>query len=200
MNTYSNISTNLLHKASSLVAISPAHTAECACIGTTSSNITFTSTVWVALGAIFAAILTLFLTRQIKISEFRQAWINDLRDDIAEYISKADEWVDIYLEYKTESQVKIPAPVKKMDKIKYQSFRILRRIELRFKPDDEEGNLFIINLLDLLDPKKFPSPKDDSDNNLKNIWKSLADDAVFKARHILKKEWEVTKAPFSHRQ
>ncbi|AYP22404.1 hypothetical protein [Pantoea agglomerans] len=58
-----------------------------------------TATLWVALGVIGAALIT----RGLKISEFRQLWIDERRNDISEYISKAHEWIDIYLAFNKET-------------------------------------------------------------------------------------------------
>ena len=39
-----------------------------------------------------AAIGSAWISRQIKIAEFRQAWINELRKDIADYTGVAYRW------------------------------------------------------------------------------------------------------------
>lgn len=39
--------------------------------------------------AAFVALITIVVTKEQKVSEFRQAWINSLRDDVAEAISAA---------------------------------------------------------------------------------------------------------------
>lgn len=46
----------------------------------------WSSVLWTAAAAIIAAIVAALLARSLKISEFRQAWINSLRDDAAELI------------------------------------------------------------------------------------------------------------------
>jgi len=159
-----------------------------------SSTTGWPATIWVAFGAIIAAIVTVLISKQIKISEFRQAWINDLRKDIAECISKADEWIDIWVVHNSNlSNDEKAVSAIKLDEIKYGSFEILRRIELRFKPDDEQGNLLINNLYSLFDPSKLSSPINE---NPKVVWTQLAHDTVLHARYILKEEWEVTKNPF----
>lgn len=146
-----------------------------------------TATLWIALGAILAA----FIARGVKISEFRQAWIDGIRADISEFISKAHEWVDLYLAFSAETdQAKKAEMAPKLDRIKYDSFHVLRRIELRFKPDDSEANALLSDLRNLLDPGKLkPSAQYVS-------WRDLADIAVLNARVLLKEEWEATKNPF----
>ncbi|MBD7923738.1 hypothetical protein [Xanthomonas bonasiae] len=150
-----------------------------------------TPTIWIALGAVGAALVAALIARSVKISEFRQAWIDGLRADISEFISKSHEWIDLYLTFNAESnsEEKITlAPA--LDRIKYDAFHVLRRIELRFKPDDLEANSLLLALRDLLDPAKL-SPDSQYPN-----WRRLADDTTLKARHLLKEEWEVTKNPF----
>ncbi|MCF7971917.1 MAG: hypothetical protein K9L22_12230 [Methylococcaceae bacterium] len=143
---------------------------------------------WIALGAIAAA----FIARGVKISEFRQAWIDGLRSDISEYISKAHEWVDLYLVFNSEgTQEKKAEIAPKLDGIKYDALHILSRINLRFKPDDENANILLGKLLGLLDPEKLVQ------KNEYSSWRKLSDEAVMGARTLLKEEWEVTKNPLS---
>jgi len=182
----------VLQKAAIYASTTTAHAGQT--IAPTGSNVGWTTSLWIGSGAVLAALVTMFLNRQIKISEFRQAWINDLRADISEYVSKADEWVDSYLDANCETDQEKKAPlIKSMDQTKYYTFRILRRIEMRFKPDDKDGNELLADLLNLLDPSKLP------DHSAKAEWKAMADGVVLKARQILKKEWEVTKNPYSER-
>lgn len=182
MPAFTNLTTCINHQAATIIA-----SASTPAINTTGGGFGWSTTLWVAFGAIIAAVIT----RQIKISEFRQAWINGLREDIAEFMSKADEWVDLYLDFNHEfDQAKKANIAKRLDKIKYGSYKIFRRIELRFKPDDKEANNLLANLITLLDPSKLP------ETGAKAKWHSMAEDVVVQARHILKKEWEVTKHPY----
>jgi len=54
-----------------------------------------------AFAAVSAAAIAAWVSRAIKISEFRQAWINDLRKDIADYIGAAERWFRKYDELNT---------------------------------------------------------------------------------------------------
>lgn len=137
------------------------------------------------------AILVAFMTRALKISEFRQAWINGLRDEISEYMSKADEWIEMWLDFNGESDQQVKAEMDpKLNGVKYDAFRMLRKIEMRFKPDDQKANALLLSLLNLLDPAKLTSQSPYSG------WRRQADDSVLQARHLLKEEWESTKNPF----
>jgi len=145
-----------------------------------------TATLWIALSAIAAALIA----RGVKISEFRQSWIDGLRADISEYVSKAHEWIEFYLEFNEELEQKKKAEMaKELNRIKYDSFHVLRRIELRFKPDDDNANTLLGELRDLLNPGKLPPENSHSE------WTRLADGAVANARSLLKEEWETTKNP-----
>jgi hypothetical protein len=151
------------------------------------SSAVLTTTLWVAGGVVAAALIA----REVKISEFRQIWINELRADIAAYISKADKWMDFYISFNAEQdQGKKRVMADGLDKIKYGCFQVLRRIEMRFKPDDARGNALIQSLRDLLDPAKSSVLLVS-----KSEWGGLADSATAQARSLLKEEWEVTKNP-----
>ena len=147
-----------------------------------------TATIWIAIGAIAAALIT----REIKISEFRQAWINELREDISAYVCKAHQWIDLYLLKNQESnQENKSNTVADLDRLKYDALHIHSRICLRFKPDDTVANNLLSNLLNLLDPSKTGL-----DSNAYSNWRDLSNKVVLEARVLLKEEWEATKNPF----
>jgi hypothetical protein len=149
------------------------------------------TTIWIAVGAVGAALVAALIARSVKISEFRQAWIDGLRADISEFISKSEEWIDSYLDFNVENNSDKKAMLAPgLNRIKYDAFHVLRRIELRFKPNDSEANSLLLALKDLLNPAKL------SPGSQYTRWRQLADDTTLKARHLLKKEWEVTKNPF----
>jgi hypothetical protein len=136
------------------------------------------------------AILVAFMTRALKISEFRQAWINGLRDEISEYTSKADEWIEMYIDFNSEPDQEVKAEVHpKLNSVKYDAFRMLRKIEMRFKPEDLKANVLLSSLHNLLDPAKL------SGSSRYSSWRTQADEAILQARYLLKEEWEATKNP-----
>lgn len=145
-----------------------------------------TTTLWIAIGVISAA----FIARGIKISEFRQAWIDGLRSDISEYIRKSHEWIDLYLDFNSVKKQKVKAEkAPELDRLKYDALHVHSRICLRFKPDDGDANILLTELLDLLDPSKL------TPNNQYPSWRVLSDKSVLRARVLLKEEWETTKNP-----
>ncbi|WP_261641226.1 hypothetical protein [Erwinia mallotivora] len=136
---------------------------------------------------IAVAFFVAIMARQLKISEFRQIWINEIRKEISEYITKADEWSETYLDYNLESaQEKKAQGYLKLNTLKYEAFRLYRSIEIRFKLDDDEANELLSTLINLLDPK-FSE---------RSAWREEADKGVLQTRMLLKKEWETTKNPF----
>lgn len=136
---------------------------------------------------IAVAFFVAIMARQLKISEFRQLWINEIRKEISEYLTKADEWSETYLDYNNElEQDKKKEKLHKLNSIKYEAFRIYRSIQIRFKLDDEEANNLLLTLINLLDPRY----------SKREVWREEADKSVLQARILLKKEWETTKNPF----
>ncbi len=146
-----------------------------------------TATLWVALGVILAA----FIARGVKISEFRQAWINSLRSDISEFTSKAHEWIDLYIEFNSALNQDEKNELRpKLDRLKYEALHIHSRISLHFKPGDIAGDELIKQLSYLLDPSKLKP------ENRYSSWRDLSDLAISGARELLKEEWEKTKSPW----
>ena len=140
------------------------------------------------------------ISRQIKVSEFRQAWIKELRADIADYTGVAYRWVQKYVELKDyrEADKGIRGRAELLP-IVNEALVILRRIRLRFNPRDDnphkiQDDAFLQSLANLVEPGK-PDP-----HHFLTSWEQLADQAVEQAREILKREWEVTKPfPVWHR-
>jgi hypothetical protein len=151
--------------------------------------------------AVIAAIITGRISRSIKISEFRQAWIDALRKDIADYIGAAHKWVRKYEQLNALVEPDTQEEKNRMEReellpIHNEALVILSRIKLRFNPRKnpykKDDDKFLVALDDLLKPDKLP-PSDGS--TLETSWLKLANEAVDTARTILKREWEITKQP-----
>ena len=159
-------------------------------------------TIWIApLATVIAALIALVAATKIvsrtKISEFRQAWINDLREDTADYIGKAELWFRGWQGQNRlarergvadESRLSL---IEDIDLLSNEARVILWRIRLRFNPRSNkfkaDDDRFLQSLLDLLDPGKINPQRPDLE------WRRLADDAIAQGREILKREWEVAK-------
>jgi hypothetical protein len=149
--------------------------------------------------AIAAATIAGRLSRAIKISEFRQKWIDDLRADIANFVGASHRWIRAYDDYNNTvpPDEKPKFENKKLRPIQNEAYVILYRIRLRINPRplDEnptkiEDDRFLQSLLGLLDPGKI-----DPTSSFEASWIKLADSAVDQGREILKREWDVAKRP-----
>jgi hypothetical protein len=164
------------------------------------ARLLWTSTIWVAIASAAAALIAGYLSRAVKISEFRQAWINDLREDIANYIGSARKWYRAYVEVNDldpGGEDKDERERKEVFPLATDALVILWRVKLRFNPrsnrDKAQDGRFLKMLDALIEPGQiFPSnplsPKEAG-------WDKRAAEAVAEAQEILKREWEVTKSP-----
>jgi hypothetical protein len=142
-----------------------------------------------------AAIVSGLLAKNTKIGEFRQTWINDLRKDIAEYMSKAEELLTHYVEQNdTIDQDKKKELIKTYEKLRYGVLEVFRRIQMRINPEDDnpfkhEEEKFLEDLGKFRDINNFGL------SNTQAEWSKLADHTILEARRLLKREWEVIKGP-----
>jgi hypothetical protein len=161
-----------------------------------------------AIATLVAALITgavsfvnLTLTKEQKVSEFRQAWIDSLRDDLASFLgaarafSRAVEALHVYgPDYKEKGALLISD--QKVGDLRYQAAETFSRIKLRLNATESEH----VELLRLL-----RRAIDEQNTMLKN--KSAADSTLEAieaaneyARTVLKKEWErVKKGEFAFR-
>lgn len=130
------------------------------------------------------------ITHYVKVSEFRQAWIIDLRKDIADFIGAAQVWTRQYEELNNmvpnsqkgteERQVLFPTS--------NEALVILWRIKLRLNPYQCAYDEFYEGLANLVNPGKV-APQG------KPTWDDLANQALEVSQKMLKAEWEVAKGP-----
>jgi hypothetical protein len=95
-----------------------------------------------------AAVTAAWLTRLLKISEFRQAWINALRDDLAAYLGATQKWFHAYSRGEEEW---------KLFSMGNEASVILYRIKLRFNPNENKFKQQDDDFLAALDEIKNPS-------------------------------------------
>jgi DNA mismatch repair ATPase MutL len=151
-----------------------------------------TTTIWAALAAVVVGLIT----REIKISEFRQAWINGLRDELAQFFDKASRWFEAsrYADWEKIRQdretLKINAVPKELLESEYEALHLLMKIQLRFKPDDENSKDLLEKMENLLATQNFIRNGDPMKD-----WAKLCDSAIMDGRRLLKTEWETTKNP-----
>jgi hypothetical protein len=158
--------------------------------------------VWaqIAFGGVVAGIIAQVISgrisRSVKISEFRQKWIDALREDVASYIGATHKWVRKY------EEINDIIAIEERDQkdrgellpIQNEALVILSRIKLRINPNKnrykKEDDTFLLALEKLLNPGKLP-PIDPA--TIEVSWHEAAGEAIELARRILKREWEVTK-------
>ncbi|WP_054180021.1 hypothetical protein [Trabulsiella odontotermitis] len=136
--------------------------------------------------AAFAAIVGLMITKEIKIAEFRQAWINELRASLCELSSKL-----AYLSEKTartSSAARVDGPVMAgcanvlNDDDIYDIYKVIYQVKLRINslsPSPEEKSL-----LEFLD-------KHTQCNNFSTfLLKDTQEQFLNLCASVLKNEWE----------
>jgi hypothetical protein len=144
--------------------------------------------------AFTSAIISGWFARKTKISEFRQAWINDLRKDVADYVGAAHRWLRKYEDVQELDQNSARLELDRLEVLPIQNEAqvILWRIKMRINPradspTKKDDDAFLQSLQDLLNPGTLMPPQ------LEASWFRLADGAVEQARELLKREWDVTK-------
>jgi len=140
------------------------------------------ATITASIIALCAAILVAWFGRLLKISEFRQAWINDLRKDVADYLGVTERWFNAHMKGEEDW---------KLFSMGNEASVILYRIKMRINPHDNMHKKSDGEFIAALEKLQYPNlaPKE----QLETYWRSAADEAVQKARELLKREWEITK-------
>lgn len=149
------------------------------------------SAVFSGLGTAAVAFIAPLFSHGVKLAEFRQAWINDQRKDIAEYVGIARRWVE-----KWESTNTVGGRTEEERLVLFgitnEALVILWRIRMRMNPSEtnpqfEQDQELLRRLTGLLNP---PGP---AAGQAENAWRPLAEAAIDQAQLVLKTEWEVTK-------
>ncbi|MCT7541246.1 hypothetical protein [Aliarcobacter cryaerophilus] len=141
----------------------------------------------VAIIAGFVSFIGLVITKEQKISEFRQAWIESLRNDIAELMSAINHFELAYLTHKKQNQGKwSPNFIGEYVEITNKIQLLIHRINLRLNPKDCED--LIEELTKLSNILTSPSEMIE-EQVLENATKNFTE----KAHQIIKNEWEKVK-------
>ncbi len=137
------------------------------------------------LAAMLATIVAAWLTRLLKISEFRQIWINALRDDIAAYLGATQKWFNAYGQGEEDS---------KLFTMGNEAAVILYRIKMRFNPNNNKFKKQDDEFLAALDEIRMPYRI--SKLEAEGHWFRASEEITARARVVLKREWEITKRFF----
>lgn len=153
-------------------------------------------TALIAIGAITAALiagafsyLNLVISKEQKVSEFRQRWIDSLREEIARYCAAAVFLSSTYDILERESLDKLPSQdyLKAIEGQAEKAVGAYTSIFLRLNPDDKNKKLRALNLTFLATLEKSRQAlRDDKFEEAK----ALCDDLQRGARPILKIEWD----------
>lgn len=151
----------------------------------------WTSVLWTAGAAIIAALVAALLARSLKISEFRQAWINSLRDDSAELIGLLGD----AHEAGTRASGEFAATGGEIWKTEFapavaKARTLQSRIRLRINPkpnkNSEADGRFLAALNHLVDGCIDRS-------SLCSDFQTRMESFEAEARSLLKREWQITK-------
>lgn len=142
------------------------------------------ATITAAVIAAFVGFLSLVITKEQKVSEFRQAWIDGLRSDIADAISAASTLTVIL-------QKSSAAPSDAMLREWARFSASLSRIELRLNLKEEPHqslNACIQDAQGLM--RRMEAHSTDYDQS---EWEGLQDRVVEISQRLLKIEWDIVK-------
>lgn len=152
------------------------------------------ATLVAALIAGAVAFINLTLTKELKTSEFRQAWIDALREDLAKFLGAARAFaraVEVVHTFGHEYKDKVPLLIgdEKIGELRYQAAETLSRIKLRLNPEEPEHE----ELLRLL--VKAVRIQNEALASGGGVADALADIEAANeyARPVLKKEWKRVK-------
>lgn len=150
-----------------------------------------------AIGSIIAAaiagvvvFISTMLSKEQKTSEFRQAWIDELRNDVSKYISGSTEVIALYYAKNNNKQ--------NQEKFLDDNFQLIHdlqtlehRIILRLNQDEHQELISKIKkfrevLSDIYKNEKI-------NTNRKEAEFALIEDLLFETKKILKYEWKRVK-------
>ena len=140
----------------------------------------------VALIAVFVSFIGLLISKEQKISEFRQAWIDKIRDDISDFMGVLNQFSTGYLIAKFDTKKKHKSFLKEQLPIIYKLNMLSHRIILRLNSEKDKELIDKFNEIE----KMITSTKKMKDDNL---FEKLTNDLSDQSHILLKKEWERVK-------
>lgn len=154
-----------------------------------------------ALIAALISFINLISTKELKVSEFRQKWIDDLRDEIAIYVQKMER-IQFYSSKSKKmltSGVPLnPVQTKDVERMRLKAFELLSeakashvKIHLRINKEEEDKKAKDINdkFLDALANTYITPVELDASEYVADL-----NEVVEKASTLLKMEWRRVKA------
>jgi len=152
------------------------------------------ATLVAALIAAALSFVNLTLNKEQKTSEFRQAWIDALREDLSVFFACARAFARATEEqhkYGQDYEEKLPFKIEKekISDIRYQISEVYNRIILRLNPDEPEHEELLRLMQRSIDEQNDAlANKSDSTKTMQAI--KIATEY---ARPLIKKEWKIVK-------
>lgn len=143
----------------------------------------------------YIAFLNLTLAKEQKTSEFRQAWIDALRNDLTTFLASARAMARAMAFRHTHEAIPTdladaPFTPEKISELRYQAAESINRIKLRINPfeaDHKELERLLEEAVKSQNSNIKKREKDDSE-----VLKAI-DRVLDQARLVLKKEWQRVK-------
>jgi len=142
-----------------------------------------------------ASLVAVTLSKEQKVSEFRQAWIDALREDLASFLSSARAFaraMDARRLHgsKTTDPAKTPFTLEKVGEIRLAAAETFYRIKLRLNPDEEKHKELLRLLSQAIAAQNAVLESDGADK--RDVLAAVESAAEF-AQPILKAEWNRVK-------
>jgi len=138
--------------------------------------------------AALVSIYGVMMSKEQSISEFRQTWINELRDEIAEFLSITTHLANINTIIHPSQDI-LTSHYKILLNLNNISFKL----QLRLNPDEYQPEINLIEEINNIVKSQLLSKDDNELNVMNEKLHELTKTFVDKSTIILKKEWERVK-------
>lgn len=135
-----------------------------------------------ALIAAFVSFVGLLISKEQKTSEFRQAWINSLREEISRFLGEINSIQKLILINKTATEDKKEETSNAVIKESVKFREIQSKIQLLINPKEDKHKALVLLIETIIENTKR---LEDNDENIKNLTK--------KSQEVLKDEWDRVK-------
>ena len=135
--------------------------------------------------AVIVSFISLIIAKETKTSEFRQAWIDYIRDDIADLMGTLTQYTMIYIAQNPTDQQSKEKFINNNNELLAKILISTNKITLRLNPKDDKDLIdYLSSITDFA-----MLPKEDKLANLTTTMNNLQE----KSHQLLKDEWERVK-------
>ena len=139
----------------------------------------------VALIAVIVSFISLIISKETKISDFRQKWIDNIRDDISELMGTLTQYTIVYIVSNPQDRESKEKFFNENHELVSKIGTLLNKIELRLNPEKDKELIKHLNAIE-----DFTTiPKEDKLEKLTATMNTLKEQSHI----LLKKEWERVK-------